>query len=123
MRPRDFLDVLELPDLPRCDATGEPAELLRTLLVHLVFADLNFDKRELALLQRLLPHVNTRAYVQSLATRKLDLDRLAELFPDPADRNDIITLAERAISSDDKRERRESDLMDRLKDRLGVGRE
>ena len=58
MRPREFLDVLDNPDLPRCDVGGEQAELLRQLLVHLFLADLDFDKRELALLQRLLPDIS-----------------------------------------------------------------
>ena len=40
MRPRQFLEALEDPDAPRCAATGERAEILRTLLVHLFFADL-----------------------------------------------------------------------------------
>jgi hypothetical protein len=122
MRPREFLDVLENPNLPRCDVEGEQAELLRTLLVHLFFADLDLDKRELRVLQRVLPDVNTREYVQSLASRRLDLDRLAELFPDSADRNDIVTLAEHALWSDDKGERREWSLVQRMIEKLGLVR-
>ena len=48
MRPRDFITVLENPALPRCEASGEKAESLRALLVHLFFIDLDLDKRELA---------------------------------------------------------------------------
>ena len=123
MRPRDLITVLENPALPRYEASGEHAEMLRTLLVHLFFIDLDFDKRELALLQRLTPDGNIREYVKSAALRKLDLDRLAALFPDPLDRDDIITLAEHAAWGDEKLERREVDLIARLLDKLGVVRE
>ena len=120
MRPREFLDVLENPDLPPCMAAGEQAESLRVLLVHFLFADLNLDKRELRLLERVLPHADIREYVKTHATRKLDLDRLAELFPDPADRADIVKLAEHAVWGDETLARRERDLLDRLVERLGL---
>lgn len=123
MRPREFLDVIESPELPRCELDGEQAEMLRHLLVHLFFADLDFDQRELTLLKRVLPDANTREYVTSLATRRLDLDRLAALFPDSVDRADIIALAEHAMSSDGKIEHREWHLVDRLKRKLGLVRE
>jgi hypothetical protein len=123
MRPREFLDVLENPQLPRCEVVGEQAELLRTLLVHLFFADLDFDKRELSLLKRVLPDVNTREYVKSVASRRLDLERLAELFPDVADRDDIVRLVEHASWSDEKVERRETSLLQRLIEKLGLVRE
>lgn len=122
MRPRDFLEVLENPALPACEATGEAADLLRALLVHLFFADLDLDKRELALLQRVLPAVHARDYVTSVAARKLDLERLAALFPDPQDRRDIVALAQHAVWGDDKLERRERNLIDQLISRLAAGR-
>jgi len=121
MRPRDFIRVLEDPTLPPCEASGEAAEQLRRLVVHLFFIDHDFDKRELALLQRILPDLNVRAYVTANAAKQLDLDRLARLFPDAQDRRDIVTLALHAAWGDDKIERRERDLLDRLVDKLGVG--
>jgi hypothetical protein len=122
MRPREFIQALENPDLPKCIATGDQAEMLRTLLVHLFFTDLDLDKGELALLGRVLPDVNIREYVQTAALRRLDLDRLAALFPDPVDRDDIITLAEHAVWGDDRVEREEWDLVDRLVEKLEVVR-
>jgi hypothetical protein len=110
MRPRDFITVLDDPALPRCEASGERAEILRILLVHLFFIDLDFDPRELKLLQRLVPEGNIRDFVSSAASRMLDLDRLAALFPDVDDRADIVTLAEHAAWGDEKLERRERDL-------------
>jgi hypothetical protein len=123
MRPREFLDALENAALPPCDAPGEQAELLRSLLVHVFFADLELDRRELTMLERVLPKVNAREYVKSLAARRLDLDRLAELFPDPADRDDIVRLAEHAAWGNEKLERREWSLIERLKEKLGLLRD
>ena len=121
MRPREFLDALENAELPRCEVGGEQAELLRMLLVHVFFADLDFDKRELTLLQRVLPKIDTRAHVASLAAKRLDLDRIAELFPDPTDRADIIKLAEHAVWGDDKVHGRERNLVQRLENRTAYG--
>ncbi len=123
MRPRDFLEVLANPDLPRCTLGGEHAELLRSLLVHLFFADLDFDKREFALLLRVLPDIDAREYVKSVAARRLDLARLAELFPNQDDRHDIVTLVEHAAWSDAKLDRAESSLRQRLIEVLEVERE
>ena len=122
MRPREFLDALTDPSLPRCSLTGEQAESLRTLLVHLYFADLDLDKRELAQLERVLPDLDRgiRDYIKSAATRRLDLDRLAALFPAPADRDDIVTLAEHAAWGDATLKARERSLIERLADTLGV---
>jgi hypothetical protein len=101
----------------------EQAEMLRTLLVHLFFVDLDLDKGELALLARVLPEGDIAAYVKSAAARRLNLDRLAALFPDPVDRDDIVTLAEHAVWGDDNVDRREWDLVDQLVEKLGVVRE
>lgn len=123
MRPRDFLTALEHPDAPRCNATGERADMLRTLLVHLFFVDLDLDQGELDLLGRVLPDVNAKEYIQSAAARRLDLDRLAQLFPDPVDRDDIVTLAEHAVWGDNHVKPEEWDLVDRLVEKLGVTRQ
>lgn len=120
MRPRDFIDVLENRQLPRCAATGERPELLRSLLVHLFFIDHDLDKRELLLLERVLPEINVRDYVKSVAARKLDLERLAAVFTDPGERRDIIQLAEHAAWGDEKLELRERAVLDRLNEILGV---
>jgi hypothetical protein len=122
MRPREFIEVLDDPSLPKCGVTCEQAEILRTLLVHLFFIDRDLDKGELALLARVLPDVNIREYVKAAATRRLDLDRLTLLFPEPADRDDIVTLAEHAVWSDNKVEARELALLDRLVEKLDVRR-
>jgi hypothetical protein len=123
MRPRQFLEVLENPEATRCGVIDEQAEMLRTLLVHLFFVDLDLDKRELALLARILPNGDVREYIKSAAARRLNLDRLAALFPDPVDRGDIVTIAEHAMWSDSNVDRREWDLVERLVEKLGVVRD
>lgn len=122
MRPREFIEALENADAPKCTATGERAEALRSLLIHLFFADLDLDKAELSMLRRVLPNVDVREYILSAAARRLDLDKLAAIFPDAADRDDIVTLAEHAVWGDDRVARAEWDLIDRLVEKLGVER-
>ena len=123
MRPRQFLEVLENPEAPPCGVIDEQADMLRTLLVHLFFVDFDLDKGEMDLLARVLPAGDVHAYVTSAAGRKLNLDRLALLFPDPIDRDDIVTLAEHAIWGDSNIDRREWDLVERLVEKLGVVRD
>lgn len=101
----------------------EQAEILRTLLVHLLFVDLELDQGEMALLARVFPAGDLREQIKSAAARRLNLERLALLFPDPVDRDDIVTLAEHAVWGDNNVDRREWDLVDRLVETLGVVRE
>jgi hypothetical protein len=70
-----------------------------------------------------LPDVEIRAYIKAAAARRLNLDRLAELFPDPVDRDDIVTLAEHAVWGDNRVESEEWDLVDQLVEKLGVVRD
>jgi hypothetical protein len=123
MRPRQFLEVLENPDAPRCGVVDDQAEMLRTLLVHLFFVDLDLDEREMSLLVRVFPEGDVREQIKSAAARRLNLDRLAALFPDPVDRDDIVSIAEHAIWGDSNVDRREWDLLERLVEKLGVVRE
>jgi hypothetical protein len=122
MRPREFLEALENPEAPRYAVLDEQAEMLRTLLVHLFFVDLELDKGEMDLLARVLPDGDVHEYVKSAAARRLNLDRLALLFPDPVDRDDIVTIAEHAMWGDNKVDRREWDLVERLVEKLDVVR-
>jgi hypothetical protein len=122
MRPREFLEALQNPEAPRYQVIDEQAEMLRTLLVHLFFVDLELDKGEMDLLARVLPDGDVREYVKSAAARRLNLDRLAQLFPDPVDRDDIVTIAEHAMWGDNKVDRREWDLVERLVEKLDVVR-
>lgn len=122
MKPADFIHVLENPEAPRLSAAGERAELLRTLLVHLFYADKRVAPGEVALLARLLPDGDAEHYILEAGKRELDLDRIAAAFPDPQDRDDIITLAEHAVWGDNEIDSSEWDLVDQLVEKLGVVR-
>ena len=120
MRPRQFLDALQEPGAPKCAEVDERAEMLRTLLVHLVFVDMDLDPREMEMLARVFPEGDAREHIKRAAARRLNLDRLAALFPDPGDREDVVLLAEHVVWGDSNVDRRERDLLERLIEKLGV---
>jgi uncharacterized tellurite resistance protein B-like protein len=122
MRPRQFLEALREPGASRCAEVDERAEMLRTLLVHVFFVDMDLDRREMDMLARVFPEGDVREHIKSAAGRRLNLDKLAALFPDPVDRDDIVTLAEHAAWGDSTVDRRERDLLDRIVEKLGVMR-
>lgn len=123
MKPRDFIHVLENPGAPPVSQQTSEAELLLTLVAKLFFADKVLDERELALVSRLASGVaDVRGYVEKLAARELDFEKLAATFPDPKDRDDVVTLAEHAVWGDDEVDSREWDIVDKLVEVLGVDR-
>ncbi|MDB4990444.1 MAG: Tellurite resistance protein TerB [Myxococcaceae bacterium] len=124
MKPGQLIELLENPKAPQPLERDEHTEILLTLLVHMFFADRRLDDREVSLLTRILPEgQDAQPYIEELSKRELDLDRLAALFPDPKDRDDIITLAEHAVWGDDEVDPREWDFVDKLVEKLGVSRD
>ncbi len=124
MKPSELLKLLDDPKAPKTVQRDEPTELLLTMLVHLFVADRRLDDRELALLARVLPDgEDARSYIDELSKRKLDLERLAQLFPNAKDRDDIVTLAEHGVWGDDEVDPREWDIVDQLVEKLGVTRD
>lgn len=124
MKPGQLIHLLENPKAARPLESDEQTEILLTLLVHMFLADRRLDKGEVALISRLLPEgQEAEPYIEALSKRELDLDRLAALFPDLADRDDIITLAEHAVWGDDEVDPREWDFVDKLVEKLGVSRD
>ena len=124
MKPGHLIHLLDNPDAPRTVQRDEPTEILLTLLVHMFFADRTLADGEVALIKRILPEgVDTQSYIDELSKRSLDLDRLAALFPDAKDRDDIVTLAEHAVWGDDEVDPREWDFVDKLVEKLGVSRD
>jgi len=124
MKPRELIHLLENPEAPKTVQLSEQTEILLTLLVHMFFVDKRLDEREVALLQRILPEgQDVQSYIDTLSKRELDLDRIATLFPDAQDRDDIVTLAEHAVWGDDEVDPREWDFVDQLVEKLGVVRE
>lgn len=122
-RPRAFLDVLDDPAAaPLGKPTGTDALLMR-LLAHMFHADDDVAHAELAVFGRLvgpLDEEELREYLDDLVEQPLDYAELARAFPDPQDRDDIVTLAEHAIWSDDRVERGEVDMLEDLMEALGV---
>jgi uncharacterized membrane protein YebE (DUF533 family) len=124
MTPGQLIHLIENPKAARPVERDEQTEILLTLLVHMFFADRRLDEGEVELIKHLLPEgENVQPYIQELSKRELDLDRLAALFPDAKDRDDIITLAEHAVWGDDEVDPREWDFVDKLVERLGVSRD
>ena len=124
MKPGQLIYLLEHPNAPRDVPRTEQAEILLTMLAHMFFADRRLDDGEVALLQRILPEgLEARKYIEELGQREFDLDRLAALFPDAKDRDDIVTLAEHAVWGDNEVDPREWDFVDRLVEKLGVTRD
>lgn len=122
-RPRAFLDVLDDPAAaPIGKPTGADALLMR-MLAHMFHADDDLSHPELAVFSRLVGPVDEedlREYLDDLVEQPLDYDELARVFTDPADRDDIVTLAEHAIWSDNRIERGEVDMIEDLMEALGV---
>jgi len=124
MKPGHLIHLLDNPDAPRTVQRDEPTEILLTLLVHMFFADRTLADGEVALIKGILPEgVEAQSYIEELSKRPLDLDRLAAIFPDAKDRDDIVTLAEHAVWGDDEVDPREWDFVDKLVEKLGVSRD
>lgn len=123
-RPRAFLDVLADPAAaPLGKPTERPDALLMRLLAHVFHADDDVDRSELAVFARLvgpMDEEDLREYLDDLVEQPLDYEELARVFPDPQDRDDIVTLAEHAIWGDDRIERGEVDMIEDLMEALGV---
>jgi hypothetical protein len=122
-RPRAFLDVLEDPAAAPLGKPSGPEALLMRLLAHMFYAGDDVAIAELAVFARLVGPIDEeelREYLEDLVERPLDYDELARVFPDPQDRDDIVTLAEHAIWGDDRVERGEVDMIEDLMEALGV---
>ena len=108
--PGAFLHVLEDPSAPPVGQPQGPDGLLMRLLAHMLYADDDIERAELDLLGRLVgahDEEELREYLDELCEQPLDLQELANAYPDPKDRDDIVTLAEHAIWGDGRVERGE----------------
>ena len=123
--PRKFIDVLENSAKSALVDRDEGGELLLRLIVHTFFADNELAAGEVALMQRLLGEMDeaeVREHVHELASRGMDFDRLAQIFTDPQDRDDVLTLAEHAVWGDERIEREEMDVLDKIVEVLEINR-
>lgn len=122
-RPRAFLDVLDDPSVAPIGKPSGPDALLMRMLAHMFHADDDVARSELAVFARLVgsrDDEELREYLDDLVEQPLDYGELARAFPDPQDRDDIVTLAEHGIWGDDKVERGEVDMIEDLMEALGV---
>ncbi len=122
-RPRAYLDVLDDPSAAPIGKPAGPEALLMRLLAHMFHADDDVARGELAVFARLvgpLDEADLREYLDDLVEQPLDYHELARAYPDPQDRDDIVTLAEHAIWGDDRVERGEVDMIEDLMAALGV---
>jgi len=120
--PRDFLDVLE-KDAPPVTVDDAGGALLLHLMVHIFFADNELADSEVAVLEQLVGSENDgelRAQVTQMNELPMNYDKLAQVFPDRADRLDIITLAEHGFWADNQLEPGEMDVLDKLAEVLGI---
>lgn len=122
-RPRAFIDVLVDPAAaPLGKPTGPAAQLMR-LLAHMFYADGDIASTELDVFGRILgssDQEELREYLEDLVESPLDYQEIARLYPDPQDRDDIVTLAEHAIWGDRRVEEGEVDILEDLMEALGV---
>ncbi|MET0342319.1 MAG: hypothetical protein ABW252_15050 [Polyangiales bacterium] len=124
MKPREIIHLIDHPEAQGATTQDEQTEILLTLLVHMFFVDRRLDDGEVALFTRILPPgEDVTGTIDRFKERPLDLDRLAALFPDSTDRDDIITLAEHAVWGDNEVDPREWDFVDQLVEKLGVVRD
>lgn len=116
-RPRAYLDVLDDPTAPPLGKPTGPDALLMGMLAHMFHADDDVARSELAVFARLVGPMDDkqlRAYLDDLVAQPLDYQALARAFPEPKDRDDIVTLAEHAIWSDNRVEHGEVDMIEDL---------
>jgi hypothetical protein len=122
-RPRVFLDVLDDPAAAPIGKPTGPDALLMRMLAHIFHADDDVARSELAVFGRLVGPIDEeelREYLDDLVEQPLDYKELARAFPDPQDRDDIVTLAEHGIWGDDKVERGEVDIIEVIMEALCI---
>ncbi len=122
-RPRQFIDILEDPKAGPLGDRKPGDELLLGLFAHMFYADDSVSSAELAVFGRLTGRTDEdelKEYLDDLTEEPLDYQELANAFPDPQDRDDIVTIAEHAIWGDDRIERGEIDMIEDLMEVLGV---
>ncbi|MEM9187627.1 MAG: hypothetical protein AAGF12_00525 [Myxococcota bacterium] len=124
MKPREMIDVLENPEAPALTGHDEGGEELLVMLAHMYHADGEIDAGELAQLSRVSGVTDgIQQRLAELKEKPLNIPKLAELFPEAKDRDDIVTLAEHAVFGDGKVDHSEWDIVEKLVEGLGVKRD
>ena len=121
-RIQQFLDVLNDPNAQLDPGHPEDA-LLLSVMVHVAFADGEVEENEFALLQRLCPDKELGellVWITEEAAKPLDLQALADSYPDPAHRDQLLTFAGHMAWGDNQLETSEVQLIAKLANFLGV---
>jgi hypothetical protein len=122
MRPRDLLKVLDRGK-GTVALTDPDAQLMLTLIAHVIHADHGMTQDELDLVGPLVRDVDDKkGFFQALSKQPLDLETLATTFPDRRDRKDLLELAEHCLWCDGMEDDREWNLLDRIALKLGIPR-
>lgn len=121
-RIHDYLSALNDPAVTV--RPGHPHDpLLLSLMVHVAFADGEVEENEFALLGRLVPDKEPGEllmWVAAEAEKPLDLPALAAAFPEPQDREALLTFAGHMAWGDNQLETSEVQLIARLAQALGI---
>jgi len=121
-RIEQYLAIAADPDAAPLSGTHEHDGPLRSVLIHVAFADGIVGPPELALLERLVPGLDRTVLldlVSSEAARPLDLDLLARTFPGTDERHQLLAFAAAMVWEDDALHPAEEGLMGRLQAALG----
>jgi uncharacterized tellurite resistance protein B-like protein len=121
-RIQQFLNVLNDP-AARLDPGHPEDPLLLSLMVHVAFADGEVEENEFALLGRLCPDKELGEllmWITQEADKPLDLQALADTYPAPSDRDQLLTFAGHMAWGDNQLETSEVQLIARLANFLGV---
>jgi len=122
MRPRELLKVL---DRGQGDIalTDPQCQLMLTLIAHVIHADRGMSQDELELVRPLVRNVeDKKGFFEELSHKPLDLEALAQTFPDRRDRKDLLEIAEHCLWCDGIEDERELNLVDHIAHGLGIAR-
>ncbi|MCK6519829.1 TerB family tellurite resistance protein [Myxococcota bacterium] len=116
-RPTEFMNALRDPKGKPLQGTHPADAALRSLWVHVAFADGRVGDAELALFQAVSPGVSRDALLLLIAedaAKPLDLGALAEALPDADDRQEAFMLASWMVGQDDRLHKAEAKLLAEL---------
>ena len=91
--------------------------LLRTLLVHAVYANKEMDEAErhiMALLMPELPLEEMSSWLEAAAREPLDVDAIRNALPNRSDRFELVQLVRSLVSIDQNIDQPEQELLDAL---------
>jgi uncharacterized membrane protein YebE (DUF533 family) len=122
-RPTEFMSALRDPKGKPLQGNHPADAALRSLWVHVAFADGRVGDAELALFQAISPGVSRDALLLQIAedaAKPLDLKALAAALPNADDRQDAFMLASWMVGQDDQVHKAEAKILGELMRALGL---